>query len=235
MKKRILILWTGLLAVALCACSSGGKTVTVAPEGSAPAETAAVEEPAAAPAETAQPQAQDMPLAGDVPQVQTVAIDQYAYNRLTLENSTFTMDYPSHWNRIPASKSVCFEEPVADGLIPARVVVTSKAVDSVPKKEENRVSLKTRQLTAFFEKVLQGYDSYEFSGDVATDGSFLGDSAAQYVTYTCVRGESHYKGYAIIALKGSSLYVFHFRCAETDYERMSTVMMRIRDSSSLGG
>ena len=76
MKKRILILWTGLLAVALCACSSGGKTVTVAPEGSAPAETAAVEEPAAAPAETAQPQAQDMPLAGDVPQVQTVAIDQ---------------------------------------------------------------------------------------------------------------------------------------------------------------
>ena len=53
MKKRILILWTGLLAVALCACSSGGKTVTVAPEGSAPAETAAVEEPAAAPAETA--------------------------------------------------------------------------------------------------------------------------------------------------------------------------------------
>ena len=39
MKKRILILWTGLLAVALCACSSGGKTVTVAPEGSAPAET----------------------------------------------------------------------------------------------------------------------------------------------------------------------------------------------------
>ena len=232
MKKRILILWTGLLAVALCACSSGGKTVTVAPEGSAPAETAAVEEPAAAPAETAQPQAQDMPLA--VPQAQTVAIDQYAYNRLTLENSTFTMDYPSHWNRIPASKSVCFEEPVADGLIPARVVVTSKGVETVPKKEENRVSLKTRQLTAFFEKVLQGYDSYEFSGDVATDGSFLGDSAAQYVTYTCVKGESHYKGYAIIALKGSSLYVFHFRCAETDYERMSTVMMRIRDSISLG-
>ena len=65
--------------------------------------------------------------------------------------------------------------------------------------------------------------------------TFLGDSAAQYVTYTCVRGESHYKGYAIIALKGSSLYVFHFRCAETDYERMSTVMMRIRDSISLGG
>ena len=232
MKKRILILWTGLLAVALCACSSGGKTVTVAPEGSAPAETAAVEEPAAAPAETAQPLAQDMPLA--VPQAQTVAIDQYAYNRLTLENSTFTMDYPSHWNRIPASKSVCFEEPVADGLIPARVVVTSKGVETVPKKEENRVSLKTRQLTAFFEKVLQGYDSYEFSGDVATDGSFLGDSAAQYVTYTCVKGESHYKGYAIIALKGSSLYVFHFRCAETDYERMSTVMIRIRDSISLG-
>ena len=41
MKKRMLILWTGLLTVALCACSSGRKTVTVAPEGSAPAETAA--------------------------------------------------------------------------------------------------------------------------------------------------------------------------------------------------
>ena len=53
MKKRMLILWTGLLTVALCACSSGRKTVTVAPEGSAPAETAAVEVPAAAPAETA--------------------------------------------------------------------------------------------------------------------------------------------------------------------------------------
>lgn len=61
MKKRMLILWTGLLTVALCACSSGRKTVTVAPEGSAPAETAAVEVPAAAPAETALPQAQDMP------------------------------------------------------------------------------------------------------------------------------------------------------------------------------
>ena len=214
MKKRIV--WVAMLAFALCACFP-----------------ALAEEPTSAPAETASA-ANDMPLAGDVPQVQTVTIDQYAYNRLTLENSTFTMDYPSHWNRIPASKSVCFEEPVADGLIPARVVVTSKGVENVPKKEENRTSLKTRQLTSFFEKVLQGYDSYEFSGDVATDGSFLGDSSAQYITYTCVKGESHYKGYAIIALKGSSLYVFHFRCAETDYERMSTVMMRIRDSISLG-
>jgi hypothetical protein len=138
-----------------------------------------------------------------------------------------SLDYPSHWTRIPGTNTVCFVEPVPEGSTPARFTLTKKALESAPNSDK-----KTSQLAAFVRRVVQDYDSYEVS-PLNTNGSFLGDKSAYYVTYTVQKAGVTLKGYVIMATKDKALYVFHFRSNVNDYEAFNSVMARIRDSISM--
>lgn len=150
--------------------------------------------------------------------------DVAAYKYASLTEGSFTMMYPSHWERVPGVNTICYVEPVSDDTIPARVTLTKKTVSgSVDSK------IKLEQFSSYFENILAGFDSHEV-GKLDKEQQFLGDKEAYAATYTAQKGDRLYKGYAVMANKGKTFCVFHFRCAETDYDRMASVMERIKSS-----
>lgn len=219
MKKRFVLVLLTLLACLLSACSSGDS------DDSASTDTAdgAIVDEAAQGADSDQ----SMPEVGeDAAAVPTVDVADYSYNTFTIESNGFYMEYPSHWERQPASRSVYFLQPVNDGLIPGRIVVTSKTVEEIVE------TTRENQLRSYFSNILADFDTYEWS-DIYTSQAFMGDEEALSVTYTAGKDGALYKGYVILGARGKTLYVYHFRCAETDYTRMQPVMTRVRDSIKL--
>lgn len=217
MKKFLAILMCALLTLALAACgSSDGADVEVT---AAPDEDTGSGEYAEAPA--------DIPvIAAESTAVPDIAVSEYDYAPFSLTDTGFSMEYPSHWDRQPASKSVCFLEPVADGSVPGRIVVSSKKVEKVGD------TTRENQLKSYFANILGDFDTYEWS-DIYTDQPFLGDETAHSVTYSATRDGLAYKGYVILAAKGTTIYAYHFRCADTAYAELENVMIRVRDSISI--
>ena len=42
----------------------------------------------------------------------------YTYEQLNYANGALTLDYPSHWNPIPGTNTICYVEQVSDGTRP---------------------------------------------------------------------------------------------------------------------
>lgn len=215
MKKSILFWMCVVLCLLAAGCSNSPET-----NGDGAAEGNAVtEEPATI---------DDVPtLPPDEALVNEIAPADYRYEQLSSNSGNLTLDYPSHWTRTPGTSTVCFAEPVPEGKAPARFTLTKKTLDASPNSDK-----KTSQLASFVKRVVQDFDSYEIS-PLSTNGSFLGDKAAYYVTYTVQKEGVTLKGYVIMATKDKTLYVFHFRSNVTEYEAFNPVMTRIRDSITL--
>ena len=214
MKKYLLMLMLAVMAIVLCACGSDKAEVeaTAAPDSNAETETE---------------QQVEMPvIAADPTAIPDISYGNYTYLPFNLDNG-FTFNVPSHWQRQPASNSVCFTEPVKDGEIPGRVVVTSKKVEAVGE------NTREKQLRSFFANILGDFETYSWS-DIYTDQPFVGDDSAHSVIYSGTRDGLAYKGYVILGAKGTTIYVYHFRCAESEYEAMENIMKHMRDSVSLG-
>lgn len=216
MKKSIL-LW---MCLVLCLLAAGCSTSSDSSgDGAAAANADATQEPGTA---------DDVPtLPPDEEIVDEIAPANYQYAQLSSSSGNLTLEYPSHWTRIPGVSTICFVEPVTDGDTPARFTFTKKTLDSAPDS-----SKKTSQLASFVKRVVADYNSYEVS-PLSTDGSFMGDKSAYYVTYTVQKDGITLKGYVIMATKDKTLYVYHFRANVTDYEAFNSVMTRIRDSITL--
>lgn len=216
MKKVLALIMCAALALTLAACGSNGDSdveVTVAPEESAVAGDFGDSQP-------------EMPVIdSESTAPPDISPASYSYTTFTLE-SGFSMEVPSHWARQPASKSVCFTEPVAEGTVPGRIVVTSKKVESVGN------STREKQLGSYFTNILGDFDTYEWS-DIYTDQPFLGDENAHSVTYSGTRDGLSYKGYVILAAVNKTIYVYHFRCGSDAYDSMESIMEYVRDSISL--
>ena len=216
MKKILALLLCAALVLTLTACGSTDGTdvdVTVAPEESAAADAAVNSQP-------------EMPVIdAETTALPDISPASYSSTTFTLETG-FSMEVPSHWTRQPASKSVCFTEPVAEGSVPGRIVVTSKKVESVGS------STRENQLGSYFTSILGDFDTYEWS-DINTDQPFLGDEEAHSVTYSGTRDGLSYKGYVILAAVNKTIYVYHFRCGSEAYGEMEAVMEHVRDSISL--
>lgn len=215
MKKIIFILMLITVTLALCAC--GGSDDVEVEATSAPDSDSEV---------VSEPQAEIPVIDAEATAIPEISYGNYTYTPFTLENG-FTLNVPSHWERQPASNSICFTEPVKEGEIPGRIVVSSKKVESVGD------STRESQLRSFFANILGDFDTYSWS-DIYTDQPFLGDSSAHSVIYSGTRDDLAYKGYVILAAKGTTIYVYHFRCADSEYEAMEGVMKSVRDSVSLG-
>jgi hypothetical protein len=159
--------------------------------------------------------------------VQTLQPADFAYSILESADGNLSLEYPSHWLRIPGARTICYSDAGDDGSIPARFTLTRKTLADAPNAER-----KSSQLASFLRAVVEGYDSVEVS-DLSTDGDFMSDPGAYYATYTATKGDDAVKGYAILTAREKSLYVYHFRAPFAEYDAFSPVMKRIRDSVSM--
>lgn len=212
MKKSILI-W---MCIILCLLAAGCANSSVTGGGKKAEAADATQEPQAA---------DDVPTLPPDEAIKTVlAPADYEYAHLSSESGKFALDYPVHWTQIPGTNTICFVAPDgAEGVV-ARFAFTKKTLEKAP--DPNK---KTSELASFVKRVVAGFDSYEYS-PLNTDGSFLGDKSAYYVTYTVQKDGATFKGYVIMATRDKTLYVYHFRANIVDYEAYNPVMTRIRDS-----
>ena len=219
MKRIFVTLLCAALVTVLTGCSGGEKgevNVTVAPDtDQSQAETPVGNEPELP---------EDMPEIGtEATMAPEIDASNYSYTPFALPETGFYMQVPSHWERQPASKSVCFVEPVAEGQVPGRIVVTSKKLEAVTDKTRDS------QLRSFFARILGDFDTYEWS-DVFTGTSFMGDEDAIWVTYSGTRDGLAYKGYVILGARETTIYVYHFRCGADNYAALEDVIEHVRES-----
>ena len=150
-----------------------------------------------------------------------LAISEYTYAVLTNDTLGVRFSYPSHWIQTPVRRTICYEEPVGDGDIPARMAVSVKQLDDRADGDEL-----TRQLSSFVSAIFTQFDRYEI-GNLITDVPFMGKTAYSTV-YRGYKGDQVIRGTAIMASVGTKIYAFHFSCDADDYDAMTTVMEYLR-------
>ena len=150
-----------------------------------------------------------------------LAISEYTYAVLTNDTLGVRFSYPSHWIQTPGRRTICYEEPVGEGDIPARMAVSVKQLDDRADGDEL-----TRQLSSFVSAIFTQFDRYEI-GNLITDVPFMGKTAYSTV-YRGYKGDQVIRGTAIMASVGTKIYAFHFSCAADDYDDMETVMYYLR-------
>lgn len=189
---------------------------------------AAVEDATATPAPTAtiEPTPEIETTASPSPTPATVYAN-YNYTALTDTSFGFVLAYPTTWQNLPGKYTVCFQEQVPEGDFPARVAVTSK---KLPHKPESETIVKQFQLYA--QQIYAQYDPATFEFSDLGSGTFMGRNAYA-ISYLAYSGDTEVKGYMCCCAIDYTLYVYHFCSAYDDFEAMTPVMTRIRDSVSL--
>ena len=150
-----------------------------------------------------------------------LGISEYTYAILENETLGVRFAYPSHWEQTPGRRSICYEEPVGEGEVPARMVVSVKQLDDRADEDEM-----TGQLSQLVYAIFDQFDSYEI-GNLITDVPFMGKTAYSTI-YRGYKGDDVIQGSVIIANVGTKIYAFHFSCAADDYDDMETVMYYLR-------
>lgn len=152
-----------------------------------------------------------------------LSIAEYTY--ATTGNATLGVRfaYPSHWEMTPGRRTICYEEPVAEGDIPARMAVSVKQLED--RADEDDMD---SELSAFMRAVFTQYDSYEI-GNLMTDTSFMGKTGYSTI-YRGYRGNQAVQGSVIMAAVGTKIYAFHFSADANDYDAMTQVMEYLRNS-----
>ena len=150
-----------------------------------------------------------------------LAISEYTYAVISNDTLGVRFSYPSHWVQTPGRRTICYEEPVGEGDIPARMAVSVKQLDDRADGDEL-----TRQLSSFVSAIFTQFDRYEI-GNLITDVPFMGKTAYSTV-YRGYKGDQVIRGTAIMASVGTKIYAFHFSCDADDYDAMTTVMEYLR-------
>ncbi len=195
-------------------------TATPNPEMMAAVDTAtATPEPTQAPTDS--PEAEVTPT--PEPTVPSVYAG-YSYSALTDTAFGFLMDYPSNWRNLPGKYTACFEEQVADQDFPARIAVTSKKMAHKP--ESNTV---VKQFKAYAQQIYRQYDPKTFEFGELKECKFMGKKgyAINYLAYS---GDIEVKGYMCCCAIDYTIYVYHFCSSYEDYDPMTPVLTRVRDS-----
>ena len=148
----------------------------------------------------------------------------YSYAALTDPTFGFVLDYPANWRNLPGKYTACYEEQVAEGDLAARIAVTAK---KMPHKPESETVVK--QFQSYAETIYEQFDPETFEFSDLTEKSFMGKKGYE-ITYLAYEGDIEVKGYMCCSATDYTIYVYHFRCAYDDYEDMSPVLTRVRDS-----
>ena len=150
-----------------------------------------------------------------------LAISEYTYAVISNDTLGVRFSYPSHWEQTPGRRSICYEEPVGEGEVPARMVVSVKQLDDRADEDEM-----TGQLSQLVYAIFSQFDSYEI-GNLITDVPFMNKTAYSTI-YRGYKGDDIIQGTVIIANVGTKIYAFHFSCDADDYDAMTTVMEYLR-------
>ncbi len=150
-----------------------------------------------------------------------LAISEYTYAVISNDTLGVRFSYPSHWVQTPGRRTICYEEPVGEGDIPARMAVSVKQLDDRPDDDEL-----VSQLSAFITVIFTQFDRYEI-GNLITDVSFM-DKSAYSTIYRGYKGDQVIEGMAILTGVGSKVYLYHFSCSAEDYEAMTPVREYMR-------
>ena len=150
-----------------------------------------------------------------------LAISEYTYAVISNDTLGVRFSYPSHWEQTPGRRTICYQEPVAEGDIPARMAVSVKQLSDRPNDDEL-----TRQLSSFITAIFTQFDRYEI-GNLITDVAFMGKSAFSTI-YRGYKGDQVIEGMAILTGVGTKIYAYHFSCAAEDYDAMAPVREYMR-------
>ena len=150
-----------------------------------------------------------------------LAISEYTYAVISNDTLGVRFSYPSHWVQTPGRRTICYQEPVPEGEIPARMAVSVKQLSDRPDDDEL-----TAQLSAFVTAIFTQFDRYEI-GNLITDVSFMGKSTFSTI-YRGYKGDDVIEGMAIVAGVGTKVYAYHFSCAAEDYDAMMPVREYMR-------
>lgn len=183
------------------------------------------------PDSTSEAPASDDPFGGATTNPTDAASSLYNYSYAALTNTSFgfTFNYPTEWENLPGKHTACFRQTANAGDFPARVAVTKKTLAHKPKN--SNVVLK--QFQSYAQYVYAQYDpkTFEF-GELNSSAKFMGQTAFE-ITYLAYSGSVEVEGYMICCSVESNLYVFHFCAPRADFEAMTSVMTRMRDSVSV--
>lgn len=139
----------------------------------------------------------------------------------------FTFSYPVNWNNLPGRSTVCYVQPMKEGVkYPARVSVTMKKL--AHRGTDSKVK---DQFASFFKFISSQYDEDTFEAKMSlnTKTKFMGKKGMS-TTYLAYDGEQEIKGYAICTYFERYMFVFHFLCAYEDYDSFQPAMQFMRDS-----
>lgn len=152
----------------------------------------------------------------------------YQFSSLSDHSLGFTFNYPSHWQNIPGIYTVCFQEQVEDGDIPARVAITRKKLTHTP--DESDIS---DHLIDYLKTIYKQYDTstFEVSG-LNTSIKFMGKNGYS-TNYLAFKGETEVEGFVIMCVVERTLYVYHFSASYPDYQSMETLMQYMCKSVTL--
>lgn len=157
-------------------------------------------------------------------------IDTSAYQFTPLSDLSlgFTFYYPSHWQNVPGIYTVCFQEQVEDGEVPARVAITRKKLTHTP--DESDI---TDHLIAYLKTIYKQYDTstFEVSG-LDTSRKFMGKNGYS-TNYLAFKGETEVEGFVIMCVVERTLYVYHFSASYSDFQSMETMMQYMCKSVTL--
>lgn len=139
----------------------------------------------------------------------------------------FSFSYPANWNNLPGRSTICYVQPMTEGVTyPARVAVTMK------KLSHRGTDAKVKaEFASYFEYISSQYDpeTFEANMTLSTATPFMGRKAMS-TTYLAYDGEQEIMGYVICTYFERYMYVFHFLCAYEDFEDFIPAMSFMRDS-----
>lgn len=160
------------------------------------------------------------------PTAEPTIADTYGYSSINNTKLRVKFAYPDTWTSNPGTDTICFQEPVEEGDVPAQISVSSFTYP------EAKVT--TKRLKGHLQTVLQGivdeYNEYQLGS--VDSASFVG-SAGLSATYIAVKGDSYIRGYVVVGYaKNERVYMMHFCCEESDFETFGPLITKLAENIS---
>lgn len=206
----------GLMAMLMCAMLAGCGSDETPEEEVVQATEAPVEE------ETVQ----IMPEPELAPTPEPEQIPLMDPSDITLEsnvNRTLGISYqfPSNWETVYGKHTLCYVEPTTQGVRPARMAITCKAVNGKPSDAQME-----EQMASFMEKLEQEFGDL-ITSDFKYGVSLMGEKGYRQ-SYTATIGAQEVTGYVVMVYKNGNIYMLHMSAETSRYVALADVWYNIR-------
>lgn len=216
MKKHLALLVLMALVMGLLSSCRSDPTTQPMPSPTPEVTLAPAPTPSPTPEPTAEPTPEPVP---------TVAVADYAYERITNGTLAVQFKYPSHWISNPGKTTICYTEPVNEGEVGARVAVTASKTSKTPTSKQMK-----NKMASFIENLGEEYQNLE-KGKI--NGKAKLCKASGYAqSYTATVNGVEITGQVVMAYVKNKkrIYTFHFNAPTDRFEELKEVRTTIKDS-----